>query len=135
VSGLLSAPTYTTSEGENECEKDRDSPLAEEDMPATQTEEDEDTKPLSAKMARLRKEAAREKAMGTPTLVRARRKAIAGRSVMRPADLSSGSDTDLGNESDSTRGGYFFTEDRKRTEPNRNVGYFGFSVRLRFSLL
>jgi hypothetical protein len=59
-------PEYTASEGEDEGEKDRGSPLAEGDVPADQTEEDEDIEPLSAKMARLRKEAAGKKAMRTP---------------------------------------------------------------------
>jgi hypothetical protein len=99
---FLDFPEYTTSEDEDEGEKDTDSPLAEGNMPAAQSEEDEDTEPLSAKMARLRKEAAGKKAMETPTPVRARRKATAGRSVRRPADLSSGSDTDSGNASDSS---------------------------------
>jgi hypothetical protein len=53
-------------------------------------------------MVRLRKEAAGKKAMGTPTPVRVRRKSTAGRSVKRPANLSFGSDTDLGLDSDST---------------------------------
>jgi hypothetical protein len=46
-------------------------------------------------MARLRKEAARKKAMGTSIPVRARKKATAGRPVRRPADLPSGSDIEL----------------------------------------
>jgi hypothetical protein len=99
---FLEFPEYTTSEGEDEGEKDRGSPLAEKDLPTAQTKEDEDIEPLSAKMAKLRKEVVGKKAMGTPIPVRARRKVTAGRSVRRPADLSSGSDTDLGNESDST---------------------------------
>jgi hypothetical protein len=37
-------------------------------------------------MTRLRKEATGEKAMGTPTPVRARRKATTGRYVRRPVD-------------------------------------------------
>jgi hypothetical protein len=41
-----------------------------------------------------------KKAMGTSTPVRARKKATAGRPVRRPADLPSGSTTEL--ESDST---------------------------------
>jgi hypothetical protein len=64
-------------------------------MPAAQSEEDEDTGPLNAKMVRLRKEPAGKKAMETPTPVRARRKATAGRSIRRPADLSSESDTEF----------------------------------------
>jgi hypothetical protein len=65
---FLEFPEYTTSEGEDEGEKDRGSPLAEEDLPAAQTKEDEDTKPLSAKMAKLRKEVVGKKAMGPPFL-------------------------------------------------------------------
>jgi hypothetical protein len=96
-------PEYTTSEGEDEREKERGSPLPERDMLAAHTDDEkEDDEPLSAKMARLRKEAAGKKAMGTPTLVRARRKTTAGRSVRRPTDLSSGSDTNLELESGNT---------------------------------
>jgi hypothetical protein len=89
-------PDYTTSVDEGE--KDTGSPLAEGNMPAAQSEEDEDIEPLSAKMARLRKEAAGKKAMGTSTPVRARR-ATAGRPVRKSVDISSGSDTDLGSNS------------------------------------
>jgi hypothetical protein len=49
-------PEYTTSEDEGE--KDPVSPMAGEDVPAAQSEEDEDIEPLSAKMDRLRREAA-----------------------------------------------------------------------------
>jgi hypothetical protein len=88
---------YTTSEDEGE--KDTGNPLAERNMPAAQSEEEEDTEPLSAKMARLRKEAVGKKAMGTSTSGRARRKATAVRPVRRPIDISSGSDSDLGSDS------------------------------------
>jgi hypothetical protein len=66
-------------------------------MPAAQSEEDEDIEPLSAKMARLRKEVAGKKAMGTSS--RVRRKATTGRPVRRPVDMSSGSDSDIGSDS------------------------------------
>jgi hypothetical protein len=89
-------PEYTTSEDEGE--KATGSPLAKRDMPAAQSEEDEDIEPLSAKMARLRKEAAGKKAMGTSTSGRVRRKATAGRPVRRPVDMSSGSDSDIGSD-------------------------------------
>jgi hypothetical protein len=96
-------PEYTTSEGEDEGEKDRSSPLPERDMPAAHTdEEEEEVEPLSAKMAKQRKEAAGKKAMGTPTPVRVRRKATVGRFVRRPTDLSSGSNTELELECDNT---------------------------------
>jgi hypothetical protein len=95
-------PEYTTSGDEDEGEKDTGSPLDEGNMHVAQSKEDEDTEPLSAKMATLRKEAAVKKSMETPTPVRVRRKTTAGRSVRRPADLSSGSDTDSRNASDST---------------------------------
>jgi hypothetical protein len=88
---------YTTSEDEGE--KDTGNPLAERNMPAAQSEEEEDTEPLSAKMARLRKEAVGKKAMGTSTSGKARRKATAVRPVRRPIDISSGSDSDLGTDS------------------------------------
>jgi hypothetical protein len=72
-----------------------------EDMPAAHFDEDEeDVEPLSAKMARLRKEAAGKKAMGSSSGARVRRKATAGRPVRRPINLSSGSGSDF--ESDST---------------------------------
>jgi hypothetical protein len=90
-------PEYTTSEEEGE--KDPASPMA-EDVPAAHSEEDEeDAEPLSAKMARLRKEAAGKKAMGSSSGVRVRRKVTAGRPVRRPIDLSSGSGSDLGSDS------------------------------------
>jgi hypothetical protein len=91
-------PEYTTSEDKGE--KDPVSPMA-EDVPAAHSEEDEeDVEPLSAKMARLRKEAAGKKAMGSSSGARVRRKATAGRPVRRPVDISSGSGSDF--ESDST---------------------------------
>jgi hypothetical protein len=72
-----------------------------EDVPAAHSEEDEeDAEPLSAKMARLRKEVAGKKAMGSSSGARVRRKATAGRPVRRPVDISSGSGSDF--ESDST---------------------------------
>jgi hypothetical protein len=90
-------PEYTTSEDEGE--KDPATPTA-EDVPADHTDEDEeDVEPLSAKMARLRKEAAGKKAMGTSSGVRVRRKATAGRPVRRPIDISSESGSDLGFDS------------------------------------
>jgi hypothetical protein len=90
-------PEYITSEEEGE--KDPASPMA-EDVPAAHSEEDEeDAEPLSAKMARLRKEAAGKKAMGSSSGVRVRRKVTAGRPVRRPIDLSSGSGSDLGSDS------------------------------------
>jgi hypothetical protein len=49
-------PEYTTSEDEGE--KDHVSPMAEDVHAAQSEEEEEDVEPLSAKMARLRKEAA-----------------------------------------------------------------------------
>jgi hypothetical protein len=90
-------PEYTTSEDEGE--KNTGSPLAEENMSAAQSEEDEDIEPLSAKMARLRKKAVVKKAMGTSTFGRVRRKATAGRPVRRPVGISSGSNSDLGSDS------------------------------------
>jgi hypothetical protein len=92
-------PEYTTSEDEGE--KDPVSPMA-EDVSAAQSEEEEeeDVEPLSAKMARLRKEAAGKKAMGSSSGGRVRRKATAGRPVRRPLDISSGSGSDF--ESDNT---------------------------------
>jgi hypothetical protein len=44
-----------------------------EDVPAAQSEEEEDVEPLSAKMARLRKEAAGKRAMGSSSGGRVRR--------------------------------------------------------------
>jgi hypothetical protein len=83
---------YTTSEDEGE--KDPVSLMA-EDVPAAQSEEEEeDVEPLSAKMARLRKEAAGMRAMGSSSGGRVRRKATAGRPVRRPVDISSGSGSD-----------------------------------------
>jgi hypothetical protein len=96
-------PKYTTSEDEGE--KDPVSPMA-EDVPAAQSEEEEeeeeeegDVEPLSAKMARLRKEAAGKKAMGSSFAGRVRRKATAGRPVRRPMEISSGSGSDFGSDS------------------------------------
>jgi hypothetical protein len=90
-------PEYTISEDEGE--KDPVSPMA-EDVPAAQSEEEEeDFEPLSAKMARLRKEAAGKKAMGSSSAGRTRRKATAGRPVRRPVDISSGSGSDFGSDS------------------------------------
>jgi hypothetical protein len=90
-------PEYTSSEDEGE--KDPVSPMA-EDVPAAQSEEEEeDFEPLSAKMARLRKEAAGKKAMGSSSAGRTRRKATAGRPVRRPVDISSGSGSDFGSDS------------------------------------
>jgi hypothetical protein len=90
-------PKYTTSEEEGE--KDPASPMT-EDMPAAHSEEDEeDVEPFSAKMARLRKEAAGKKAMGSSSGVRVRRKVTVGRPIRRPIDLSSGSGSDLGSDS------------------------------------
>jgi hypothetical protein len=90
-------PEYTTSEDEGE--KDTGSPLAGRNVPADQSEEEEDIEPLSAKMARLKKEAAGKKAMGTSSAGRPRRKATAGRPVRRPVDISSGSGFDFGSDS------------------------------------
>jgi hypothetical protein len=59
---------YTTSEDEDEGEKDSGSPLAKEGVPAAQSEEDEDTMPLSAKMARLRKKLLERKPWRPPLL-------------------------------------------------------------------
>jgi hypothetical protein len=90
-------PEYTTSEDEGE--KDHVSPMA-EGVPAAQSEEEEeDVEPLSAKMARLRKEAAGKQAMGSSSGVRVRRKATAGRPVRRPMDISSGSGSNFGSDS------------------------------------
>jgi hypothetical protein len=90
-------PEYTTSEDEGE--KGPVSPMA-EDVPAAQSEEEEeDFEPLSAKMARLRKEAAGKKAMGSSSTGRVRRKVTTGRPVRRPVDISSGSGSDSGSDS------------------------------------
>jgi hypothetical protein len=90
-------PDYTTSEDEGE--KDHVSPMA-EDVPAAQSEEEEeDVEPLSAKMARLRKEAAGKRAMGSSSGGRVRRKATARRPVRRPVDISSGSGSDFASDS------------------------------------
>jgi hypothetical protein len=88
-------PEYTTSEDEGE--KDPVSPMA-EDVPAAHSEE-ENVEPLSAKMARLRKEAAGKKAMGSSSGGRVRKKATAGRPVRRPVDISSRSGSDFGSDS------------------------------------
>jgi hypothetical protein len=90
-------PEYTTSEDEGE--KDPASPMAEDVHVAHSEEDEEDVEPLSAKMARLRKEAAGKKAMGSSSGARVRRKATAGRPVKRPIDLSSGSGFDFGSDS------------------------------------
>jgi hypothetical protein len=89
-------PEYTTSEDEGK--KDPGSPLAGRNVPAAQSEEEEDIEPLSAKMARLKKEAAGERAMGFSSAGRARRKATAGRPDKRPADISFGSGSDIGSD-------------------------------------
>jgi hypothetical protein len=89
-------PEYTTSEDEGE--KEPASPMA-EDTPAAHFDGDEeDDEPLGAKMARLRKEAAGKKAMGSSSGARLRKKATAGRPVRRPIDMSS-SGSDLGSHS------------------------------------
>jgi hypothetical protein len=90
-------PEYTTSEDKGE--KDPVSPMAGEDVPAAQSEEEEDIEPLSAKMDRLRREAAGKRAMGSSSVGRSRRKATAGRPVRRPVDISSGSGSDFGSDS------------------------------------
>jgi hypothetical protein len=91
-------PEYTTSEDEGE--KDPIGPMAGEDVPAAQSEEEEeDIEPLSAKMDRLKKEAAGKRAMGSSSAGRTRRKATAGRPVRRPVDISSGSGSDFGSNS------------------------------------
>jgi hypothetical protein len=89
-------PEYTTSE--DESEKDTGSPLAGRNVPATQSEEEEDFEPLSAKMDRLKKEAAGKRAMSSSSAGRARRKATVGRPVRRPVDISSGSGSDFGSD-------------------------------------
>jgi hypothetical protein len=68
-------PEYTTSEDEGE---DPGSPLAGRNVRAAQSEEEDDIKPLSAKMDRLKKEAAEKRAMGSSSAGRAIRKATAG---------------------------------------------------------
>jgi hypothetical protein len=73
--------------------------LAERNVPTAQSEEEEDIEPLSAKMARLEKEAAGKRAMGSSSAGRGRRKATAGRPVKRPVDISSGSGSDFGSDS------------------------------------
>jgi hypothetical protein len=90
---------YTTSEDEGE--KDPISPMAREDVPAAQSEEEdeEDIEPLSAKMARLRKETTGKRAMGSSSAGITRRKATARRSIRRPVDISSGSGSDFGSDS------------------------------------
>jgi hypothetical protein len=88
---------YTTSEDEGE--KDPVSPMVGEDVPAAQSEEEEDIEPLSAKMDRLKKEAARKGAMGSSSAGRTRRKATAGRPVRRLVDISFGSGSDFGSDS------------------------------------
>jgi hypothetical protein len=88
-------PEYTTSEDEGEQEPA--TPMAEDTPAAHFAADEEDEEPLGAKMARLRKEAAGKKAMGSSSGTRLRRKAAAGRPVRRPIDLSSGSD--LGSDS------------------------------------
>jgi hypothetical protein len=50
-------------------------------------------------MARLRKEAAGKKVMGSSSAGRTRRKTTAGRPVRRPVDISSGSGSDFGSDS------------------------------------
>jgi hypothetical protein len=49
-------------------------------------------------MARLKKEAAGKRAMGSSSAGRARRKATAGRPVRRSVDISSGSGSDFGSD-------------------------------------
>jgi hypothetical protein len=90
-------PEYTTSEDEGE--KCTGSPLAGRNVPSAQSEEEEDFEPLSAKMDRLKKEAAGKGAMGSSSAGRARRKATAGRPVRRPVDISYGSGSDFGSDS------------------------------------
>jgi hypothetical protein len=90
-------PEYTTSEDEGE--KDPVSPMAGEDVPAAQSEEEEDIEPLSAKMDRLKKVAAGKRAMGSSSAGRTRRKATTGRPIRRPVDISFGSGSDFGSDS------------------------------------
>jgi hypothetical protein len=68
--------------------------------PAAQSEEEEeeDVEPLSAKMAKLRKEAAGKRAMGSSSGGRVRRKDTAGRPVRRFVDISFGSSSDFGSD-------------------------------------
>jgi hypothetical protein len=95
---FLDFPEYTTSEDEGE--KDPVSPMAGRNVPAAQSEEEEeDIEPLRAKMARLRKEADGKRAMGSSSAGRARRKATAERLVKRLVDISSGSGSDFGSDS------------------------------------
>jgi hypothetical protein len=95
---FLDFPEYTTSEDEGE--KDPVSPMAGRNVPAAQSEEEEeDIEPLRAKMARLRKEADGKRAMGSSSAGRARRKATAERPVKRLVDISSGSGSDFGSDS------------------------------------
>jgi hypothetical protein len=56
--------------------------MAGEDVHVAQSEEEEDIEPLSAKMDRLRKEAAGKRAMGSSSAGRTRRKATVGRPVV-----------------------------------------------------
>jgi hypothetical protein len=91
-------PEYTTSEDKGE--KDPVSPMAGDDVSAAQSEEEqEDIEPLSAKMARLRKEATGKRVMGSSSAGKTRRKATAGRPVRRPVDIFSGSGSDFGSDS------------------------------------
>jgi hypothetical protein len=90
---------YTTSEDEGE--KGTGSPLAQRNVPPAQSEEEEEEnfEPLSAKMDRLKKEAAGKRAMGSSSAAKEIRKATAGRPVRRPVDISSGSGSDFGSDS------------------------------------
>jgi hypothetical protein len=88
-------PEYTTSEDEGE--KESVSPMAGEDVSAAQSEE-EDIEPLSAKMDRLKKEAAGKRAMGSSSVGRTRRKATGWRPIRRPVDISSVSGSDFGSD-------------------------------------
>jgi hypothetical protein len=90
-------PEYTTSEDEGE--KDPISHMAEDVSAAHSEEDEEDVEPLSAKMARLRKEVAGNKAMGSSSGARVRRKATTARPIRRPIDLSSRSGSDFGFDS------------------------------------
>jgi hypothetical protein len=90
-------PDYTTSEDEGE--KGTGSPLVGRNVPAAQSEKEEDFEPLSAKMDRLKKEPAGKRAMDASSAGRARRKATAGRPVRRPVDISSGSSSNFGSDS------------------------------------
>jgi hypothetical protein len=73
--------------------------MAEDVHAAHSKEEEQDFEPLSAKMARLRKEAGGKKAMGSSSAGRVRRKVTAGRPIRRPVDISSGSGSDSGSDS------------------------------------